>query len=155
MKILNKKSRNSIFILGLLLSTVVLSGQNCKVEITIPAEGSQVAGNALISGIATLPSTGHLWIVSHKVGFNGFWPQGNGAAQIIGKDWDVLVYFGQNGDYGKFEIIALVVDDQTHQDLENWVRNAPNTNPTYQPIPLPTVIDGCPIAKLRVNKTKD
>jgi hypothetical protein len=153
----NTKSLSNfmIFAVGFLFSTISLSAQNCEVKITSPADGSQVSGNALVSGTASILARGHLWIVVHKIGFNGFYPQGNGAAQIIGKEWDVLVYFGEKGDYGKFEVLALVVDDQANQDLENWVRNAPKTNPPYQPIALPSVIDGCPIAKLKVNKTKD
>lgn len=152
MKITNTKPRNLLVLFAFLLSSIALSAQNCELKITTPAEGNQVSGNALVSGTATLPPTGHLWILSHKVGFSGFWPQGNGSAQIIGNDWDVLVYFGVKDDFGKFEVIAVIVDDQIHKDLENWVRNAPNTNPAYQPIPLPTLIDGCPIVRLRVDK---
>lgn len=155
MKTMNTTSRNLLFLLGFMLSNAVLFAQNCEVKITAPSEGSQVSGNALVGGTATLPPAGHLWVLSHKVGFNGFWPQGNGPAQIIGNDWEVLVYFGVKDDFGKFEVITVVVDDQTHQDLENWVRNAPNTNPTYQPILLPTIFDGCPIVKRRFNKTKN
>jgi len=139
----------------LLLMTIKLGAQDCEVNITSPAEGSQVSGSALISGTATLPPSGYLWILAHRVGFNGFWPQGNGAAQLFGNNWDVLVYFGQKGEYGRYEIIALVVEEQTHQDLENWVRTAPNTDPPYQPIPFPTAIDDCPIVRLRLDKTKD
>jgi hypothetical protein len=127
----------------------------CSVKITSPENGSHVDSDGLVSGTVNLPANGYLWVFSHKVGFNGWWPQGNGAAQIIGNEWDVLVYFGVKGDYGKFEVIALVVDSQTNQDLEKWVREAPNTTPPYQPIALPTSIDGCAFGRVRVEKTKD
>lgn len=155
METIRKNFRNLLVLIVLLLFGINSSAQNYAIKITSPSEGSQVSGSTLISGTATLPPSGYLWILAHKVGFNGFWPQGNGAAQVIGGSWDVLVQFGQKGEYGKFEVIALIVNAQTHQDLENWVRNAPNTTPSYQPIPLPTTIDGSPIVRLRVDKTKD
>jgi hypothetical protein len=155
MKVLNQPLRSFITLLAIVLFATVLNAQNCEVRITKPAEGSQVAGTALISGTATLPTNGHLWIFAHQVGFNGYWPQGGGPAQLTGRDWDVFVYFGQRGIYGRFEVIAMVVDDQTHRNLQDWVQRAPNTIPPYQPIPLPTMIDGCSITRLRVEKTSD
>jgi len=155
MKTIGKAFRNLLVLNILLLFVINSSAQNYAIEITSPSEGSQVSGSTLISGTASLPPSGYLWILAHKVGFNGFWPQGNGAAQIIGGSWDVLVQFGQRGEYGRFEVIALIVNSQTHQDLENWVRNAPKTTPPYLPIQLPTTIDGSPIVRLRVDKTRD
>jgi len=144
-----------ICLLSSLICTLVLSAQNCNVRITRPAEGSNVAGTALISGTATLPANSHLWILAHQVGINGYWPQGNGQAQVNQNTWDVLVYFGTPGNFGTFEVLAVVVDDQTHRNLQSWVQTAPNTTPPYQPIALPTVIDGCTIARLRVEKTNN
>ncbi len=140
-----------LFLSFTIASTTI--AQDCNVKITSPSNGSQTDGNGLVSGTVNLPQNGHLWILSHKVGFTGWWPQGNGAAQIIGNEWDVLVYYGIPNDYGKFEVIALIVDGETHADLEKWVRDAPINN--YPPIALPTSIGGCEFARIRVNKTKN
>jgi hypothetical protein len=86
--------------------------------------------------------------LARKVGLNGYWPQGNG----VGKEWNVDVRFGKENDYGKFEVIALVVDNKTHNDLEKWVQNSSKTNPPFQSIHLPTMIDSCSIARLIVYK---
>jgi hypothetical protein len=155
MKTTNKKLQKFLLILVFLFITGSLSAQNCEVRFTEPAAGSRIGGIPLVRGTATIPRSGHLWILAHKAGFNGFFPQGNGAAQLIGNEWEVLVYLGNKGDYGQFEIIALVVSDQTHQELENWVQNAPKTQPPYQPITFPTAVDNCSIARLRLDKTQD
>jgi len=152
----NTTFRNYSLLLGFLLFSATLFSQDCKIQITAPEQGSPIDGEGLVSGKVLLPPNGHVWLLSHKVGFSGWWPQGNGAAQVIGEDWDVLVYYGNKGDYGKFEVIAMVVDNQTHQDLKNWVKNAPKTNPPYQPIAsLPASMEGCPLARLRVEKKQE
>lgn len=149
-----KKSVGYFVIIALLMLYVSgVKSQNCSVSITAPKNGTNVSGNGLISGHVDLPADGHLWLLSHKVGFNGWWPQGNGEAQIIGNTWDVLVYFGVENDFGQFEVIALVVDNQTHRNLEDWVRTAKEKD--YPPIPLPTSVDGCTFARVRVEKTSN
>ena len=153
MKLSNTILSLSVSILFTVSTTSSAIAQDCSVTITSPAAGSHVDGNGLISGTVKLPQGGHLWMFSHKVGFNGWWPQGNGAAQIVGNEWDVLVYYGIPNDYGKFEVIALIVDSETHIDLEKWVREAPSKN--YPPIALPTSIGGCEFARVRVDKTKN
>jgi hypothetical protein len=155
MKALNRTLLNFITLLAVVLITTTLSAQNCGVRINRPTEGTQVAGTALVSGTATIPPNGHLWILAHQVGINGYWPQGSGAAQINGRNWEILVYFGIPGNLGLFEVIAIVVDDQTHRNLNDWVQKAPNTSPAYQPIPLPTALEGCAIVNLRVDKTRN
>lgn len=138
----------------LLLSFISFTyAQNCNVKITSPENGSHVDGNGLVSGTVDLPPNGYLWLFSHKLGFNGWWPQGNGPAQIMGNQWDVLVYYGVKNDFGRFEVIAMVVDEQTHEDLKKWVTEAPGKD--YPPISLPTTIDGCNFARIRVEKTRN
>ena len=153
MKTINATLWNFLFVLVFLVSTSFAVVQNCEVNITTPAVGSQVGGKALISGTATIPPSGHLWILSHQVGINGYWPQGNGPAQIKRDRWNVLVYFGEPGDLGMFEVVAIVVDDQSHQTLIAWVQSAPNTSPPYQPISLPMILESCTMQTLLVDKT--
>jgi hypothetical protein len=149
--------KKAVVKLGLVLAIFTITqnviGQSCNIEITSPRNGSGVISNGLVSGTVNLPINGHLWILSHKVGFTGWWPQGNGEAQVLGNAWDVLVYYGVKDDFGQFETIAIIVDEQTHRNLETWVKTAPEKN--YPPIALPTTIDGCALARVRVEKSSN
>ncbi len=150
---------NSLKVIFISITTIFvfiaapIFGQGCNVKITSPANGTHVDGQGLVSGIVNLPYSGYLWIFARKAGFNAWWPQGNGTAEVLGNDWEVLVHYGTKEDDGKFDVIALVVDEQTNLDLEKWSKNSKAEN--YPPIALPKSIDGCTFSRIRVQKNKD
>jgi len=125
----------------------------CEVKITKPADSSQVKRTEFISGEAILPPNAHLWILVRPKGSNDFWPQGYGA--LYTKNWNVFVYFGDENDYGAFEIVAMIVGDKSNKALENWIQTSANTKPPYQPISLPAAIASCSMKTLSVYRIKD
>jgi hypothetical protein len=152
----------SIAAIGFSLSTPAHSGQNkdaepqtevktaCSVALTDPLPGTPVGAGSVVSGTAAIPGSGHLWIFSRKKTFNGWWPQGGGETPVDGGKWSVDVTYGIDADKGNFEVVATVVDDNTSNNLSNWVATAADKK--YPPIPFPAVFDGCPVAKVTVVK---
>lgn len=129
--------------------------QECMIEISSPREGSQVRRDALVNGTARTPASGYLWILAHKKGLKGWWPQGGGEADVKDGKWEVLVIFGKpgTGEIGTFEIAAVVVDKSTNEDLKRWVEDAPRKD--YPPISFPNPLEGCPIKIITVDKVGD
>lgn len=148
------------FILILLASDILVSRaqggqeQQCTIGITSPKPGDKVHGDGLVSGTAKIP-TGHMWILAHKKGFTGWWPQGGGPVNVgtIDQKFDVLVTYGRERDVGPFEVAAVVVDATTNNDLTRWVAEAKDKD--WLPTSFPNPIAGCPIIKLTVEKAKD
>jgi hypothetical protein len=132
---------------------IALLADSCGVTITSPQPGEMVGRQRLVSGNATVPASGHLWLFAHIRGLAGWWPQGGGEAELDGDRWDVTTLFGQEPDIGaQFEVIGLIVDDDTHQELEKYVERASKTN-YWPPRKLPNVVQGCSVAKVTVTKT--
>ena len=67
-------------------------------------------------------SGSHLWILVRRKDFDGWWPQGAGAAVVDETRWRVSVTYGGPQDAGReFEIAALVVGEATHELWTDWV----------------------------------
>jgi hypothetical protein len=143
----------ALMIWGFTLNNIFAA--TCDVQIISPQPGEQVRSKRQLKGNATIPIGNHLWVLTRIVGFKGYWPQGNGEANVDdGKDWVVLVFFGKPEELGEFEISTVVVDSQTDSDLRQWVKTAKDRG--YEPLPLfPNSIAGCPIRKLLVQKIGD
>lgn len=142
-----------IFLSGSLGIANSLVAQNCNIKITSHKNGEAVGARGMVKGIAQLSEGQHLWVVAHKIGFYGWWPQGNGATQIKNNTWEVYIHYGVKGEYGKFEVLALVVDEAGNEVFEKWVREAPNKN--YPPIPLPPSVSACPMQRLIVERVRE
>jgi len=151
-----------IVVTGLCLSALQSLGQSagnrapqekglvCSIAILDPLQGAAVGGGSTVSGTATLPTNSHLWILAHKKPINAWWPQGGGETPVDAGKWAVDVTFGIATDKGDFEIVAVAVDDNVNNSLNNWVATAPSNN--YAPIRFPTVTEGCSTAKVIVDK---
>ncbi|HYR06590.1 MAG TPA: hypothetical protein VEQ60_02400 [Longimicrobium sp.] len=63
--------------------------------------------------------------------------------------WEVYATYGKQGELGTFDIAVVAVGDQAHQDLTQWVRDAP---PDYPPTVFPNTIQECPVRLLSVEK---
>jgi methyltransferase family protein len=88
----------------------------CPVEILSPRGGSLVAGEGIVEGSAALPENSYLWVLARRKDFDGWWPQGAGAAALDQDRWSVPVRYGEPHDAGyDFEIAAIVVGPSTHE----------------------------------------
>jgi hypothetical protein len=126
--------------------------QECNVVITSPKPDEKVQSDALVKGTAQIPKGSFLWVLARKEGLTGWWPQGGGPAEIEDGKWKVLVKFGVPNEYGTFEIATAVVDAQRNEDLKKWVEEAP---PNYFPTKFPSLVEGCMMKKVVVDKVRN
>jgi hypothetical protein len=125
----------------------------CTVSIASPANGETVSQSGTVSGRADIPDADYLWVLTRPKGFDGWWPQGGGAASVIGGAWDLEIFYGSPQDVGSpFEVVALPVDAKTNDALRQWYANA-TARHDFTPIRLPRPATGCPAAKVTVKRT--
>jgi hypothetical protein len=131
--------------------SIFVNGQGCLSSFTSYQNGSIVSSYPLnVSGTVTRPNNGHVWILAHLDGFNGWYPQGNGERNIVDNNWTCTVYLGTPNGTGYYEIAIAIVNDQVNQTLNNWVSTAQVNG--YPPIPFPGVLNNCAITTIRVEK---
>ncbi len=128
--------------------------QSCVITVQTPYIGQRIIGSGGqastdVSGTAAVPRGGHLWVLARRRGLAGWWPQGGGPANVADGEWTVYTTFGTPNDSGVFEIAVVIVDDQAHAILLQWVQNV---RPPYPPTPFPNVMPGCPVRTLWVTK---
>jgi hypothetical protein len=112
--------------------------RRCQVEILAPQGGALVADSGLVEGSADPPAGSYLWVMARRKDFDGWWPQGVGAAPISGNRWSVPVTYGGAQDAGcDFEIAALVVGPATHELWTGWIAQVKETG-LYPPVRLPS-----------------
>jgi Methyltransferase domain len=110
---------------------------HCPVEILNPTRKSVVEAGGTVQGTAVLPADTYLWVLARRRDFDGWWPQGSGAAMVRDKRWSVNVTYGGPQDAGRdFEIAALAVGPATHQLWTDWVARVNETG-LYPPVQLP------------------
>jgi hypothetical protein len=129
------------------------SGGQCSVMISSPANGDSVVQSGTVSGQASIPEGRYLWVFAHPKGFDGWWPQGAGAASIGEGSWQVMVFYGSRQDVGSsFEVVAMPVDGKINDNLREWYATA-NAKGDFTPIRLPHTASGCQAAKVTVRRT--
>jgi hypothetical protein len=134
-----------------ILSLSFMYGQEYITTFTSQRTGSQVSAYPLpMKGEAKIPANGHVWILAHLEGFEGWYPQGNGERTLKDSKWTCAVHLGTPAETGFYEIAIAVVSDEVNQSLNNWVRTAQEKN--YPPIPFPDILNCCPITTIRVEK---
>lgn len=121
--------------------------QQCAVTAETPRRITESAGP--VSGTATLPPEGHLWVLARMKGLARWYPQGEGPAVVQGGSWTVHVTYGEPGQLGTFEVAVVVVGSRSDQILRTWVDQS---RPPYTPIPLPNTLPQCPMHMLEVQK---
>ncbi|MFA7060074.1 MAG: hypothetical protein WC156_04575 [Pedobacter sp.] len=129
------------------------NAQECSVDIIAPKPGGKVRIDALVSGTANIAANSYLWVLAHRKGLKGWWPQGGGEADVKEGKWEVLVTFGKPGEIGTFEVAVVVVDKQTNEDLKRWVEDAPRKN--YPSFNFPNPVEGCSVKTVLVDKVGD
>ena len=108
------------------------------VEILTPRSGAMVATAGLVEGSAVMPSDSFLWVLARRKDFDGWWPQGMGAALVDRNRWRVSVMYGGPEDNGwHFEIAALIVRPSTHELWTDWVARVKETG-LFPPVQLPS-----------------
>jgi hypothetical protein len=127
----------------------------CRVAISDPRPGAQVhAREILVHGEARRPDRGYLWVLARHGGLRGWWPQGGGEADVSDDgQWKVLVTLGNPRELGTFEIVAVIVNEQSNEELKRWVVEAPHAG--YPPTGFPTPVEGCAFRILAVEKVSD
>lgn len=152
----------TIFLLAFLALGLTVVAQDCQIKIIAPLNGSTIGPNPItIEGTAKIPPGTHLWALLGKRGFGGWWPQGNGPIFVLNEEWAVDIYAGVKDEgtglweSGTFYVVLMAVNDQTHASLLNWVQNAPNTTPRYQPLlQLPTPLPECPLGRISLIRNR-
>ncbi|MGA2260083.1 MAG: hypothetical protein ABSH28_01465 [Acidobacteriota bacterium] len=152
---------SGLAVLGLTICSVLLiptgsslaqqpERSSCSIIISDPEKGTIVHGQGTVSGTANIPPDSHLWILAHKSTLNSWWPQGGGETPIRDGKWAVDVTYGIESDTGDFEVAAVAVGENAHNDLKKWV--ADNRTGRYLPMQFPSTVAGCPIARVTVVK---
>src|SRR6185369_17007774 len=89
------------------------------VEIESPTAGANVHDGECIKGTAFLPPDSFLWVF---VGGRATccWGRALGRGVNVKADlaWEVKALYGRAADTGSFEIFAIVVDQETHENLQ-------------------------------------
>lgn len=131
--------------------TILVNGQGCLSGFTSLENGSIVKAYPInVSGTASRPNNGHVWILAHLEGFNGWYPQGNGERSLSNNNWICTVYLGTPQETGYYEIAIAIVNDQENQALNNWVSTAKAND--YPPVSFPGVLNNCSITTIRIEK---
>lgn len=144
-----KKKLSMLFLA--IISLSFMYGQEYKTTFTSHRTGSQVSAYPLpMRGEAKVPANGHVWILAHLEGFEGWYPQGNGERTLKNNQWICSVHLGTPQETGFYEIAIAVVSDEVNQSLNNWVKTAQERG--YPPIPFPDVLDCCSITSIRIEK---
>jgi len=126
--------------------------QGCSVKINAPSNQQTVGETGDVSGTGAIPAGTYLWVFDHRKGIALWWPQGGGSAVITRGSWDVLANFGLDRDNGsQFEIVAVVVDQKTNDELLNWVKGAEETG-RYPGMELPHTVAACRLEQVTVTK---
>jgi len=111
---------------------------HCNVDILAPHSGALVSEAGIVEGSVALPTNSYLWILVRRKDFDGWWPQGAGAAPVDRSQWRMPVIYGGPQDAGcEFEIAALVVGQPTHELWTDWVARVKETG-LFPPVRLPS-----------------
>lgn len=108
-----------------------------SVEILSPHPGERVAETGVVQGRATISSDTYLWVLVHRKGVDGWWPQGDGPPPIVADAWSVHVNYGGPQDIGfQFEVAAVLVTQAIHEQWLEWVQSVKDTG-EFPPVRLP------------------
>ena len=140
----------TFFVISIFITSSV-QAQSCQISFTSHTNGSVVTSYPeQLAGTAVIPIGGHLWLLSHLIGFDGWWPQGNSQRVLSGNQWICAVFLGKPGELGKFEVSAVIVNDQENAALMSWVSTAQDKG--YPPIPFPNALQRCNSVTIAVTK---
>jgi hypothetical protein len=121
------------------------------VKITDPERDGLERGRGMnVKGTASIPSGDHLWVLAHRIDFEGVWvPQGEGKIDPRSHEWQVSVTFGETQDIGwDFEIAVVTVKEDQHILLQNYRRKAMMEG-TWRPIEMPPTTSAPQIRKVK------
>jgi hypothetical protein len=151
-------------IVGLLSVPTIIP--RCAVKIDTPEPGAKVNGTLnqplLVRGTASIPAGTQLWIFTSVKGRNDFRiTEGSSEATIKNGKWESRV--GLDGEMGVYQIVAVVLAEQTVEDWREKIHAQPSPLPIELPgeimfplrsidIIIPNSLTGCPIAKVEVEK---
>lgn len=128
-----------------------LEVKGCRVEMLAPRPGETVGPTGVVEGTASIPEGTYLWVLDRRKSMNRWWPQGGGPARIEQGKWSVSVRYGTERDRGgELYFAAVVVDAGVHQQLEQWVVEAPQRG--YRSIRFPETLPGCEIQMAAVRR---
>ncbi len=150
------------------IDKILLPGQGCEFRftpktfaanrpnlvITAPSDDGKVGDSGWVEGNAMLPNNTYLWVLLGVSALpDRWWPQGPGVEITEDGSWQVRVFYGRQGEIGKFRIAAIVVDRKTNKRLHKWYAAAVTTG-NYGSIELPQPFDVYLSKTLTVEKTK-
>ena len=125
---------------------LVASSDYPAITITSPSNGTEVPTNNRVTGniSGNLPEAHHIWLaVNPNDSEKLWWPLGGGEIVPQGTEWSQSAVIGREcgsggeQDVGKKNVIAvLLVDENDHQYLNNWVKKS-NIIQNWDGIALP------------------
>ncbi len=100
--------------------------------------GESVGAEGSVAGSAHIPAETHIWVLVRKRDYPGWWPQGGGPAVVADGLWKISVRYGEPKDAGaEFEVRALAVEGQTHDELVRWCSTVARRQSIVPPVSLP------------------
>lgn len=123
----------------------------CRVEITDPRAGQEVAGRISVKGTASRSPGTYLWIFLRRWDFEPlWWPQGEALWDEEKQAWRGFATLGKRVDVGwEFDLMVAGVGPEEHLRLTDYMTRGMETG-RFRPNPLPSAL--CASAPLRVMK---
>ena len=109
-----------------------------SVRLLAPKHAESVGAEGSVAGSAHIPAETHIWVLVRKRDYPGWWPQGGGPAVVADGLWKISVRYGEPKDAGaEFEVRALAVEGQTHDELVRWCSTVARRQSIVPPVSLP------------------
>jgi len=135
------RKKQPAFIISLVLFLLVMSAiffikygkvgspglESDSLRIISPVSGSKVVQNTDFILSAKLRNGGIPWIFVLPPAGKEWWPQYKGHLTDSG-NWEVPVLAGNANDTGQFTMIAMVIKDQTAEEMDAWLASQGTPN---------------------------
>ncbi|WP_419660991.1 hypothetical protein [Desulfosarcina variabilis] len=117
-----------------------------------PQDGLVVSSYVSLSGTAIIPFGFHLWVfVSYGSNRNLWWPISEVRIDQQRRSWNISVPIGGSRDSGIFYIAVGPVNENEHQNLEQYMRQLGGKG-DYGPRPIRSPMFSFPPTYRMVNK---
>ena len=112
-----------------IVDEVTVTRINPEINITYPSNTTSVNTQEIVNGTAkNIPSEHKVWILVHPLATTKLYPQ-HGNVNIINEKWSIQAELGGKENVGEtFEIIAVLANENAHEELTNYINTGRNTD---------------------------